>query len=139
MPFHPQTVHFPIALLYTAFGLFVWHAVRPQDWVTRSANLLHVLGLVAMILSIFSGRQAESMVEVSAETADILQRHELLGYLSIWLFTGLWVWQFIRHGKMGSVGKWVFLALFAASLGAMSYGAHEGGVMVYQWGIGVSK
>lgn len=139
MPVHPQIVHFPIALLFTALGLFVWHAIRPQDWVVRSANLLHILGLTGMVFSVFSGRQAESLVKITPETAEILQRHELVGYAAIWLFTGLWVWQYIRRGNTGPVGKWVFIGLFAATLGAMSYGAHLGGVLVYQWGVGVSQ
>ncbi|MDX2245448.1 MAG: DUF2231 domain-containing protein [Bacteroidia bacterium] len=137
MPVHPQTVHFPIALLYTAFGLYLWHATRPQDWVVRSANLLHILGILTMILAIFSGKQALPEIPSSPEISLLLNRHELMAYLAIWFFIGLWIWQYILRGKLGSAGKWIFIGLFALILAAMTYGSHLGGRMVYEFGVGV--
>ncbi|MEZ4827146.1 MAG: DUF2231 domain-containing protein [Bacteroidia bacterium] len=138
MPFHPQTVHFPIALLFAAFGFYLWFAFRPQDWRLHTSQILHFSGVIAMAVAIFSGRQAVAGLSLTSEAEAALNRHELLGYLSVWLFAGLGVWQYVLRGKLGRTGLWVFVAIFAAALVAMSVGAHVGGKMVYVFGVGVS-
>lgn len=137
---HPQTVHFPIALLIVAAGIYVFSLFSLQDFYRRVAYLLHALGLIGLVLATFSGRQAEAMlIEKTPEVEQLLFRHEWLAYTSIWLFAMMLVWQYLRAFKMKHVERLIFTLAFILFSGLLIYSSHIGGSMVYEHGVGMIK
>jgi uncharacterized membrane protein len=137
VPLHPSTVHFPIAFLFAALGFYLVSIFREDSFYARGGFSLHILGVGGLAVAILSGRQAESALASSDVLTEMVDRHELMGYLCMWLMAMLLVWQFLRKDKRIVWEKSLFLVLFAASLVIMSLGAHIGGEMVYLHGAGV--
>ncbi|MEO0470086.1 MAG: DUF2231 domain-containing protein [Bacteroidota bacterium] len=138
MPLHPALVHFPIALLVVSGGFYVvavWQNNQPE--VPKTAFVLHLLGMIGMVLAIFSGLQAEGDAQLTEEVDAILGRHEILGYGVLWMYGMLYVWHYLRKGKQTQTEKIIFVLVFVGISLAMLYSASLGGELVYQHGIGV--
>lgn len=92
-----------------------------------------------MVVSILTGRQAEGNLSLSPQLEALVDQHELMGYLSLWLMGMLLIWQYIRRKKEVQVEKILFVLIFGAGLALMAYGAHIGGEMVYEQGAGIVR
>ncbi len=111
---------------------------REPDYFQRTGFYLHAIGVVSLLVAILSGRQAEGILGEGNVLEPLVEQHELMGYLTLWLMAMLWVWQFLRHQKNVRWEKGLFLLIFCIGLGLMTYGAHLGGEMVYRHGAGVT-
>jgi uncharacterized membrane protein len=95
--FHPQIVHFPIALFLT-YALFeTLGAVLKKDFFSKAAALLLALGVISALAALYTGNQALNYVNV-VDASDIgpvpmqhLSEHEDWANLTVWYFTGLLV------------------------------------------------
>lgn len=137
MPFHPSTVHFPVAFLFMAGALFLWHALKKESWLPKAGNVLLLAGLGGLLVAILSGRQAESEIIPRENVLVLLENHETIGYVLLAIFPAFWIWQYVRRGKLAKVEEWIFIILYAGLLGLMTYGSHLGARMVYEEGAGV--
>lgn len=133
---HPITVHFPIALLMTAFlvetlALFL----RRPEWSRISLWCLG-LGVLGALGAVLTGRQAMAAAKHSFEIHQIMALHERIGYVvlagSAILLTG-------RLAARGSTRfRWAGWLLLAVLCGVVATGAHLGGRLVYEFGVGGS-
>lgn len=139
MLWHPMSVHFPIALSCTALGLYLYGLLKEEQMVWKGAYVLHGLATVGAILAIFTGRDARSDLLMNPELESLLQTHELVAYLFVWLLAMLFVWQYLRVKRMPSSEKWIFILAYLFILGTMTYGSWIGGKMVYEEGAGVKQ
>lgn len=137
MPLHPLIVHFPIALLFVAGGFYIYSLIKPSESTFSIGSLLHLIGGLSFIAAILSGQQAESAVTHTHEIHEMIEQHELLSYISIWVFGLMYIWQMLRNKKFLQLEKGGFVLLFTIMLGIMGYSAHLGGKMVYEKGVGV--
>jgi len=139
--FHPQTVHFPIALLIVAGGLYLYAFYKNESFSLQAAILLHTLGVLGMVVAIISGKIAQSTITTTDSLRPILRNHELFAYGNIWVFGILWIWQYTRIKSLKRSEtrseKLFFSLLFMLAIGFMAYGSHLGGKMVYEQGAGV--
>lgn len=138
MSLHPQTVHFPIALLIAAGVLYVLPFWKRDPLYERGGFLLHIAGVVTLVLAILTGIQAEAEIVHTQAIHQLARNHELLGYAAIWLFGMMLVWRYLRQSAGSQVEKILFVCVFWALLGLMGYSAHLGGKMVYEEGAGVA-
>jgi uncharacterized membrane protein len=137
LEFHPQTVHFPLALLWTAGGLLLYGLWKPSGQWRPTIMLMQALGTAGLALAIISGLQAEARVIRTETVAVLLDRHELLGYLSLWVFGLLLIWYYLRAQRFQRREQWLYSLLFLLAALLMTYGAYAGGQMVYEEGVGV--
>ncbi|MCB0837892.1 MAG: DUF2231 domain-containing protein [Bacteroidetes bacterium] len=137
MPFHPQTVHFPIATLIVAGALYFYGWVKRSNAYTKAAFLLHIIGVGGLVLAVLSGRQANGEIVHTNNISSMIETHELIAYISTWLFSMLLIWQYLRQEKIKRIEEALFSILFIIFLGIMGYGSHIGGRMVYEEGAGV--
>ncbi len=141
MNIHPQTVHFPIALLITAGGIYIYGFIKSDHPKIHMGSLIHTLGLLGMIAAIISGKITQGSIQQNDQIAAILRQHEIMAYGTIWVFSVLWVWQFVRKKYLVqdyfNWEKLIFAVIFIISLCFMGYSAHLGGKMVYEHGTGV--
>jgi len=137
MHLHPATVHFPIALLLFAGGCYLVARFREEAFFERMGWILHLAGLAGTIVAVFSGRSAEAELAGGGTWTELLEQHELMGYIAAWVFALLAIWQYLGLGKKSATGKWIFLLIYLLATGVMAYGAWLGGTMVYEHGAGV--
>jgi uncharacterized membrane protein len=128
-------VHFPVALLLVA-ALFYIAAIWKKE-LTLTAFLLHLLGVVACIAAILSGDADEHHAKGIPGAEEMKGLHETLGMVSAWVFGILAIWPFLRRNQARLVERLAFILVFMAACSVLAYGAHLGGRMVYEKGVGV--
>lgn len=138
---HPIVVHFPIALIITAFlvdcvALFF----RRATFLVKTSTILYVLGALGTLAGVISGEFAAETVEVTGQANSILHDHEEAGEFAMKFFlvygvlrVVLWWWLkfrliiWIPLAVIGGVG---LLPLYQAS--------SFGGQLVYEQGVGIA-
>lgn len=142
MILHPASVHFPISLLIISGLCYLYSFVRNDTFTFQAGRLMHSIGIIGVVLAIITGKITSSTLDPQAEVSSMLWQHELLAYGTLWSFSMLWVWQYMRKKvlmhQMGS--KWertFFVVIFLGALTFMSYSSYLGGKMVYEHGLGV--
>jgi len=106
-----------------------WHAV--VLW-----NL--ALGAAGTVAAVLSGRMAEENAKHSFEIEQVLSLHEKIGYGVMALALTLAAVHLWRRGRWTARSRWVAWVLLAVTCGAMAFGAHLGGRLVYELGVGGS-
>ncbi|MEL6594040.1 MAG: DUF2231 domain-containing protein, partial [Bacteroidota bacterium] len=134
---HPATVHFPIALLVLSLGCYGVYLFREEKFYQRGAFGLHLIGVVGMAVAVLTGNQAQGDLSDEVVLQELVQQHQISGFVLLWLFGMLLIWRYLRLKRMARWEQWLFLGLFAAANGLMFYSAHLGGKMVYEHGAGV--
>jgi uncharacterized membrane protein len=132
LPLHPQLVHFPIAFLILAAGLYIASAWKRELQI--AAFIVHVAGVLACVAAILSGDADEHHAKAFP---DLLEWHERLGMATAWSFGLMAVWSWLRRAKAKMWEQVLFALLYLGLLGMMAYGAHLGGEMVYEHGVGI--
>ncbi len=139
MPLHPATVHFPIALLLASLGFYAVHLWKQEEYYQRTGLLLHVIGVISMAVAVLTGNQAQSAVEDLPGLEDILQQHQISGFVLLWLLGMMLIWRYLRQKRMPKWEAWLFVGVYVAAMGLMAYSSHLGGTMVYEYGAGLIK
>jgi len=142
---HPALVHFPVALLLTAFGLdLACLVLRRLTWLDRAATTLYVLGALGAGAAYLSGdAAADSMVDLSGAAQAALAEHERFALLTlvaaaVTALLRLLVSWLGRKDKRIVVGAFRFLALAAslATQGLLLVAADHGGALVFEHQLG---
>ncbi|RME02865.1 MAG: DUF2231 domain-containing protein [Planctomycetota bacterium] len=135
---HPVFVHFPIALLtfsviFDAIGMWLKkESLKNAAWWTM------VAGIGGILLAVATGLWAESTVPHGGGSHEIMEIHETLELIGLGAFVVLFIWRSVRKSILPEV-SWqlgVYFFLAAVGLATMLYGAHLGGRLVYEFGVG---
>jgi uncharacterized membrane protein len=138
--YHPQIVHFVIALLGLGVVLRVLSLLRRPAWIGPTATLLLLLGATASVLAVWSGDAAHGPVERVPGARQAVEEHEEWGVRTRNVFLGVAVLELIALAVRPRRRGWVLAA--AAVLGGVGlwclYEAGEhGGELVYAYAGGV--
>lgn len=137
--FHPMLVHFPIAFLSTFFFLdLAGTLAKKTAWRTIASWLLY-FGTVAAALTVLAGFIAADTVEHGDNVHTIMETHEYYGIAVLILSLVLSLWRMLSKGIIRGAANTLFLTLTAFLLVILSLGADLGGMMVYQYGVGVES
>lgn len=140
---HPIAVHFPIVLLIM-YALFeAAGVITKQEFLSKSAVVLLVLGVLGAWAAALTGNQAEQaamkLVEQGvAVPAELIEEHEFYANLTIWYFAVLaFARLFVTIKKRLTIKiKILFAVLAAAGLFFVYEAAEHGGELVYEHGVG---
>jgi uncharacterized membrane protein len=144
---HPAVVHYPIALLTTAFVLDVFCLVlRSQPWLDRAATLLYVLGTLSACAAVISGQQAADLLVGAPGAAQAaMYDHEDLAKLTLVMFGIVASLRLIaswraRRDKKVKTGALRVVAVVLAFCGQflILLTASRGGELVYFHGLGTN-
>ena len=139
IPLHPRIVHFPVALLITAtvFGILalVFRNKRKKFMELLIWNL--AFGVGGAFLAIISGLLEEKTLVHSDKIHEIMETHELLGFIFSGVLFIVLIWMILRKSKMRLPEFTSIVILLVLSSGLLGYGAHLGGRLVYEEGAGV--
>ena len=146
---HPLIIHFPIVLLLVA-PLFILAALlvsAPRRQVLMiSALVLMILGTVSVYVAIGTGEAAGKLAERTAQINAALERHENLAEKTRLTFTVLTVilagilvvprlteWEPSR--ATSAIVYVVFLILYGGAAQLLTNTAHNGGLLVHEFGV----
>ena len=133
---HPLIVHFPIALLLTAVALDAAAFILKRPGLYRVALWNLALGTLAAAAAVWSGLRAEDIAKHSFDIWQVMEQHEKLGITTLSIAAVVTVWRLIRRDALRPWERALTLALLLALVGTLAYGAHLGGRLVYEFGVG---
>ncbi len=140
---HPMLAHFPIALLIVAallelLGVFLSSNVR--SFIRGASLLLLVLGTGMAWAAVWSGEEAEEIVERTLCDASALELHAEWALRVAWIFSVVSAFALLRWKMLGSpVVSGLITTLALAGAAALGYTGHLGATLVYQHGAAVSR
>ena len=141
-PFHPQLVHFVVALGMVGVALRLVSLTGKLTWTRPAATLLLLLAAGASVAAVQSGQNAHGPAERVPGAREAVQTHEELGEdtRNLFLLVALFEIAALALRKRERVQRWVLLASGVAGIAA-SYvlyeAAEHGGSLVYSYAGGV--
>lgn len=133
---HPLVVHFPLALLTTAWVLETVGVWFRRDTFRQVALWNLVLGTAGAVVAVLTGRAAAVTAKHSYEIHQVMTQHERLGYVVFCLAGAAVSWRLATRTSSRPRDRWVGWALLGVMVFVMSVGAHLGGRLVYEYGVG---
>ena len=133
---HPLVVHFPIALFLTAVCMDVAALILTRPALHRIALWNLTLGTVGAGIAVLSGLQAEDIAKHSFEIWQVLELHKRLGFITLILGSGLVAWRLAKKDRLTARARVVSLLASFILAGTLAWGAHLGGRLVYEFGVG---
>lgn len=136
---HPLIVHFPIALLLTAWALEALGLLlrRPTLYLISLWNLC--LGTLGAIAAVLSGLQAERVAKHSFEIWQVMERHKQLGFITLALAILLAGWRLVRKDHLNLRARVISFLLLGVLTLSVSFGAYLGGKLVFELGVGTTS
>lgn len=148
---HPATVHFPIAFLLLASGAGLLHLYwQPKACLRTLTWGPMVLGWLGTVVAILTGLLAQSGLPPQAPYRSIINWHISTG-LALWVSYGYLLYQRWLYGNAHRRAKallpsdpllaptarlWLTL-LFVFGIVLVIASGHNGGILVYEWGVNV--
>jgi len=133
---HPMVVHFPIALVMTALLLDGSALILKRPQLHRVALWNLSLGTLGAGAAVWTGYRAAEIAKHSFEIHQVMELHRKLGVATLILGGLLVVARLWSRDRLGSRARGVALFLAAVMVGSLAYGAHLGGRLVYEFGVG---
>jgi len=133
---HPAIVHFPIALLLTALALDSLALLVKRPVLHRVALWNLGLGTLGAGVAVLTGYQAAEIAKHTFEIHQVMELHRKLGIATLTLGGLIVVWRLWRRDQLGIRARLFTLLVMLVMAGTLSYGAHLGGRLVYEFGVG---
>jgi uncharacterized membrane protein len=132
---HPKLIHFPIALFLSAMGLEVLSLVFKKESLHRTAFHIYILATLITPLAILTGLQDAKHIHLNHP---VLTTHKNFALLTMWVsLASLPILWLIR--KKEKILRIVFLVFTLGIVTFVTIAGHNGGRMVYEYGVGVEE
>jgi len=133
---HPLVVHFPIALLSAAVLLdLLALALKRPAW-HRVALWNLCLGTVGAAAAVLTGLRAAEVAKHTFAIHQVMELHQKLGITTLIIGSVVAVWRLAARDRLGPPSRTLSMLLMAAMVGTLASGAHLGGRLVYEFGVG---
>lgn len=142
--FHPQIVHFVVALLVVGVVMRVVSLTGRLRFTIPAAFTLIILGTIAAWFAVRSGTDAHGPVERIPGARDLVIHHEEQAELALKIFYGVALLEIVaffmtRREALVKKAYWVFVASALVGLAGLTQlyeAAEHGGEIVYSYGGG---
>lgn len=133
---HPMLVHLPIGLLIAAIVFELICLVRKNPQFRFASRSAFILGSMCAVLALGSGFLADNELGHGYAGHDLAHTHRNIMIIatSIWLVAALGLWKFQALFEKSQV---IHAAIYALIAAIFFFGAHIGGELVYEHGVGV--
>lgn len=129
--YHPVVVHFPIALLVTAFLVMVVGLLKPSTTTDLLGYRLVYLAAAGAVLAALLGLAAGANVNYPSDMDEYFELHRLFG-LGTTALSVLVAFAAYRVERTPTSGRrWLFRIFLALSAAAVAIAAHLGATLVY--------
>lgn len=136
---HPVLVHFPIAFLLAFLIFEVLGLIKRQASYREFASGLLYLGAFGAVIAAGAGLYAAGTVPHGEVVHEIMEWHERVGLTVAFLSVAVAIWRFVAGPPLGTMEKVLHLSLSSMIGICIFLGADMGGLMVYQYGVGVKS
>lgn len=134
---HPFVVHFPVALLVAAFLLEVAALALRRTELSRAGWWNQLLGTAGIAAAVLTGLSAKQTASIQGNAAALFEVHEQVAFAVTAIFALLLLWRIGTRTQLPQKPRMVYIALFAAGIALLLYGAWFGGELVYRYGTGI--
>lgn len=134
---HPMVVHFPIALIIAAFVIDVIGLIIKSDKLIYAGTIITLGALVGAVGSVLTGLIAEDSVWHPGAAHELLETHELLGFISLGIIAAVAIVRWTLRDRLAGLVGWLIIVVTAVAVGFVAYTGYLGGEMVYTYGAGV--
>jgi uncharacterized membrane protein len=137
---HPYFVHFPIAILSVGLLWDLLGILLKKESFKNAGWWAQLFGTVAIVITGITGLIAANTVIHSGAANEIIETHETIGMIVSGVFILLFIWRSFLKTALPShrLQQIVYLLIGGLAVLIMLYGAHLGGILVYEFGIGGS-
>ncbi len=132
---HPRIVHFPIALIITALGLDLFSLLFKKESVHKTAIHIYIIAVLITPVVVQTGIWEQTRLHLNHP---ILTLHRTLGYWTMWVLLGSLPILYFCKLQFPRLFRGIFFALLVTLAVLVSFTAHNGGRMVYEYGTGVA-
>jgi uncharacterized membrane protein len=136
-PFHPISVHFPLALLLVAGLLEVLALIRNDHEFTRAGWWTQLAGTIGIGISVLTGILASDSAGANAKAAEALGMHEQMAFVAAAAFCALLLWRLGSRTNIPGSRPWLYVGLYLTACGILVYVGWLGGELVFTHGVGV--
>jgi uncharacterized membrane protein len=139
LKYHALIVHFPIALIISAFVFAIIGLLYRRKFFKDLIFLNLIFGLFASVFAIYTGLMDEKQLVVSHEIQEVLNTHKRNAYYMCTFLLALTIWLGVRKANMRFLeySCWsAFLLIGAVSIG---YQGYSGSTLVFKDGVGVKE
>jgi len=136
---HPVIVHFPIALIIVAAACDLIGILSSRRSFIQAANIISVFAGIGAIFAVLTGWLAEESVWHPEAAHEILETHELLGFVFLGVILVMVIFRLAVRERIYDRFRWIgfFMALIGSAI--VGYGGYLGGEMVFAHGAGVRE
>ena len=133
---HPLVVHFPIALLLAAIALDFLALGLKRPGLHRVALWNLALGTLGAAVAVWTGYRAAEVAKHTFEIHQVIELHRKLGIATLILGGLMVAWRLWKRDQLGGRARMLTLLIMLVMAGTLGYGAHLGGRLVYEFGVG---
>lgn len=134
---HPMFVHFPIALIFVTVAIDFIGLILKKERFMFAGTITSLFALAGAVGAVVTGLIAEDSTWHPAAVHEMLETHELMGYIVLGLVAVLAIFRLAMHDKLTEKMGWVAFGIGIVTIGFITYGGYLGGEMVYTHGAGV--
>ena len=133
---HPKMVHFPIALFIGAMGMELLSLILKKERLHRTALDMYILATTITPFVVLTGLQEAAHLHLNHP---VLTVHKNFGLLTMWtsLISLPIFWIVNRQNR--KIFRVVFLAFLLVIVTLVTVAGHNGGRMVYEYGVGMEE
>ena len=133
---HPKVIHFPIALFVGAMGMEALSLIFKKDNIHRTTLHMYIFATVITPFVVLTGLQEAEHLHLGHP---ILTIHRNFALLTMWgsLVSLPIFW--LAKKKSEKALRIVFIIFLLMLVGFVSITGHNGGRMVYEYGVGVDQ
>ncbi|MBI5021752.1 MAG: DUF2231 domain-containing protein [Ignavibacteriales bacterium] len=137
---HPYFVHFPIAILSVGLLWDLLGILLKKESFKNAGWWAQVFGVIAIVITVTTGLIAANTVPHNEASHEIMETHETIGLIVAGAFILLLIWRsFLKTSlPLRKSYQTIYLAIGILAVVTMLYGAHLGGKLVYEFGVGGS-
>ena len=135
--FHPMIVHFPIALIFVAFAIDLLGKILKREKLLYAGTVVTLFAAAGALAAVISGLVAEDTGWHPASVGEMLETHELMGFITLGLVAVMTIVRLALHDKLKGTIGWLPVIIGGLAIVFVSYGGYLGGEMVYTHGAGV--
>lgn len=132
---HPKLVHFPIALIVTGAVLEILSWISKKDRWHSLAVSMYIIGTVTIGLAVLAGLKDAAYFKIHHP---VLDEHKLFAFLALGSAVVSWLVLLLAKRKNEKIFRILFLIFILLVCIFVVLAAHEGGEMVYEYGVGVA-
>jgi len=133
---HPMVVHFPIALFITALSFDVASLIFKNPHWHRTAVHIYICAALLTPLVLRTGINEAERVHLNHP---ILDQHRRYALWTMWTALASLPVLYVMKEKGSKFFRVVFLVFCLSVVGLVSFTADKGGILVFEYGIGIEE